>query len=227
MNHAGTRQDWLTSNEPQGRAMTVPQRINTIASSDRLARAILAVYVPFALGGAAAETGRAGRILFAALYIVSAIATPWLLMTVRGSLPQARPVRRLAMAASVLLALAAVGHATEAVAVLAHPGLSVAHADKQLGGVSGLVAGAGVGGLILGTLLLCVTLWRAGLTRPWPTVLFVLVLPAQGLPHGAAQQLTRSLIVLAVAAWLALSTITSYPTGRRTRTYPVSRANQA
>jgi len=206
--------------------MSIPRHLSGPASSDRLAPAILAVYVPFAIGGAAAQPGRGGRILFAALYIVSAISTPWLLMTIRGSLPADRGVRRLAAAASVLLALAALGHATEAVAVLAHPGLPVSEADKHLGGISGFVVAAGTGGLILGTLLLSVTLWRAGVTPVWPTLLFLLVLPAEGLPHGAAQQLARSLIVLLVAAWLAMSTRGSHPTGRRSRAYAVSPANR-
>jgi len=185
--------------------MTVRHRSSTIESGKRIVPAILAVYVAFALAGILAHAGRPGRFLFAVLYLVSAACTPWLLTRLRGARPAVRPVRGLATAASLLLVLAALGHIGEAGVVLGHPALSVANADKHAGGLSGPIQVAGTAGVILGTLLLCLALWRSGMTGPGPILLFLLLIPAAGLPHGVAQQLARSLIVLSVVMWLAVS----------------------
>ena len=183
----------------------IRERLRAVPLPEAIGPAVLAVYVPFALGGLVADAGLVGRVLFALIYAVSAVSTPWLLIALRRSLADHDRMRAFALVPSLLLALAAISHLSEAGLVMAHPADSIAAAELYAGGFSAPIQVAEVAGLILGTLLLCLTLWRARLAGPWPMLLFLVVLLAGGLPRGALQQSVRSLIVMSVAGWLAVS----------------------
>lgn len=157
--------------------------------------ALLVSNTLFALGGL---SGGGHRTLFGSLYLLSAAAAVpmiyWLIVAVR------RRGATLTLGGALLLGIAAISHGTEAMLSLA-PGLDV-------GAIGPAIGLAELAGLVLGMLLLCAGLWRAGIVPIWPGLLFLLVLPANRLlPHGLAQQSARSAIVVVVTAWLAYGII--------------------
>lgn len=182
--------------------MTTATPIDEDGARTRLGIGILAVLLPIALGGAAAAYGMAGRITFAVCYLISAAATLALL----ADLPRwaaTRSTRLLAALAGLLLFLAALAHGTEAALVLGHPGDDIPAADRSAGALAGVLQVFAFAGVALGTLALCLLLWRRRLAPAWPALLILLLAAANQLPHGTAQQLTRS----ALLALLALALV--------------------
>ncbi len=187
-----SREDCVTdqmakTTEPSGR------RILSLAAG-----ALFTSNALFALGGIA---GYEHGVAFGLLYLLSAaVAIPMIYLLVvavggRGA--------TLTVLGAVLLGVAGVGHAAEAVLVLAGRVQPAGNAGALLG-VAEFIA------LVAGMLLLAAGLWRARITSIWPGLLFLLVLPiSRAAPHGLAQQSARSAILVIVTAWLSYALLVS------------------
>jgi hypothetical protein len=173
--------------EPSGR------RITALAAG-----ALFISNALFALGGIA---GYEHRVVFGVLYLLSgAVALPmiYLLIVAVGGRGAA-----LAVLGAMLLGLAGIGHAAEAVLALAGRLQAAGNAGPLLGFAEFIT-------LLAGMLLLSAGLWRAGITSIWPGLLFLLILPVnRAIPHGLVQQSARSAVLLIVTAWLAYALFAS------------------
>lgn len=195
--------------------MTTTTSIHEGGARTRLGIGILAVLLPFALGGATAAYGIAGRVTFAVCYLISAAATLVLVAELRrwASTPG---TRLLAALTGLLLLLAALAHGIEAALVLGHLSDSISAADRSAGALAGALQVFAFAGVALGTLALCLLLWRCRLTPAWPALLILLLAAANQLPHGTTQQLTRSALI-AVLAFVLFTAIRRTPAPREPR----------
>jgi hypothetical protein len=156
----------------------------------------------FALGGLA---GYEHRVALGILYLLSAaVAVPmiYLLIVAVGGRGAA-----LAVLGAMLLGIAGVGHAAEAVLALAGRLQAAGSAGPLLGFAEFIT-------LVAGMLLLSAGFWRAGITSIWPGLLFLLILPVnRAIPHGLVQQSARSAVLVIVTAWLSYALFASKRTG--------------
>lgn len=153
----------------------------------------------FALGGIA---GYEHGLAFGFLYLLSAaLAMSMVYLLVVGVGGRGAT---LIVAGAALLGVAGVGHAAEAVLVLAGRVQATGSAGPLLG-LAEFIA------LLFGMLFLAAGFWRATITSFWPGLLFLLILPInQALPRGLAQQSARSAILVIVTGWLSYKLFESH-----------------